>query len=530
MSIVQSFLPAALLLFLSVDLWAADVDAVGAEALAAGFLQSRSSGKLMSPGNVSLKLAYTEWSPSRPGCADYYVFNSDKGDAFVIVAGDDRVDHVLAYGEKSINMRDVPCNTRWLLDQYRDQMETLFAHSDLRLRRSSPQSDVVVEPMLTCTWNQKEPYNNECPMMYGKRCYTGCVATAMAQVMHYWKYPLVAPAVPAYTYTTTLTNQVPELLGTTFDWDNMLDDYSDNDYTSAQANAVATLMRYCGQAAKMRYGIDGSSAFLLDQLDGMKLMGYYSGATLENRYYFDDDTWDEMVRSDLMNARPVLYSGGGSETGHAFVIDGCDGILFHVNWGWGGDCDGYYTLNTMSGLSGVYHFMLHKILPETLFHKFTPQLIDVSDVGITSFTLSWIDRTPTELISDYSLHLQTYDPENETLIPINDEIEGEEGLVIHGLTQKHYTIRNLTPGGSYKYCVEAHYTDGTSKKSKIRRVTLEQGMVMDVNGDGEVSIADVNCIINAIMSNDASPRVDVNGDGEVTVADVNAVIGEIISK
>ena len=354
---------------------AAPVDATAAQAVAEGFLKSSASGKLRGGVHSSLVLAHAE-PASRAGMTDYYVFNTSDAGAFVIVAGDSRAaDQVLAYGDGALDVSSLPCNVQWLLNEYKRQMEFLRTLPDQkgpRVPRSvRASSAITIEPLLTSKWSQSEPYYDQCPTYQGDLCVTGCVATAMAQVMYYWKYPEELPALSSYT-TTSLMFEVPALPGTHLDWDNMLDVYkryrpdADDNYTPEQGAAVATLMRYCGQACYMDYTPSASGALVNNQCAALKSFGYSEEAREIERDNYSREEWDEMLLRDLSAGRPVLYSGSSWDSGHAFVLDGYSNGKYHVNWGWGGSSDGYFTLDMLG--SGEYAFnyfqdMVHNVYP-----------------------------------------------------------------------------------------------------------------------------------------------------------------------
>ena len=296
----------------------------------------------------TVRLAHVERSSSSPAVA-YYVFNASDGSAFVIVGGDDRVPPVLGYGDGAVDMASLPCAMQWLLDNYKRQMEWLHAHPGAAVEHAALRQSVAVAPMLTTTWGQRIPYNNMCPVLNGQPCVTGCVATAMAQVMNYWKFPVKAPAIAGYKTSTNMMT-VPALPQVELDWDNMLDSYPAGGYNDAQAAAVATLMRYCGQACKMDYGIASSMSWVGNQLDGMKLLRYNRDAEYVTRMDYSDEAWLSLLLDELTGERPVLYLGHGNRGSHAFVIDGYDGEKFHINWGWNGLADGYFALGAFNAV------------------------------------------------------------------------------------------------------------------------------------------------------------------------------------
>lgn len=357
-------LAAILLTLVAVTANAAPIDADAAREIAAHFMSSHTGGTRFNHSEVSWTLAHARLSSARQGAADYYVFNADDGITFIIIAGDDRANEVLAYGNGPFDASNVPDNLRWMLDQYAEQVEYLIAHpgAQTAVVRSST---TVVPQLITTEWGQRTPYRNMCPTVDGKPCVTGCVATSMAQVMKYWKHPAILPALPAYYTSQGL--RVAELPATSAEWNLMLDTYPEGAYTQEQADAVATLMRYCGQASKMDYTIGSSAAFMSDQLSGIKKFGYNQEAKLLSRSDYSDEEWMGLIIEDLSAQRPVIYCGRSVTMIHNFILDGYDGSKFHVNWGWDGMYDGYYALDAMNGggfTPSYNHTMLHGVFPE----------------------------------------------------------------------------------------------------------------------------------------------------------------------
>lgn len=403
---------------------AANVDADAAQAKAIQFMNSQPNVRFMaSPSTVTL--TYAEPSSVDVRTNAFYVFNYDGG-GFVIVAGEDRAEEILGYGDYTLDMNVIPDNMRWWLNQYKRQIEWLQEHPDVEVTTPSQLNAggmrLTVSPLLTCKWDQESPYWNQCPSYGGSTCLTGCVATAMAQVMYYWKYPAQLPAIAAYTTTTEHIN-VSALPGTTVDWNSMTDTYS-NSSSSASKAAVATLMRYCGQSCKMDYdnaNNGGSGAYCEDQLDGMKLFGYNSGATCIDRDNYSASAWNTMMQADLAAGRPILYAGDDRWAGgHAFVVDGYNGSKYHINWGWSGDGDNYFALDAFS-IDGYtfsyYQQMLYQVYPEgSVIETYAPVMADASNVGTTSFKAVWTDQTPSENVQDYTLYVTEYDPNTTTLL------------------------------------------------------------------------------------------------------------------
>ena len=288
------------------------------------------------------------------GVDGIYGFNSEGG-GFVIASADERALPVLGYSDKGIiNWQQMPDNMRaWLINY----SQAIRALGDAKLGLSEQPVNTgraAIEPLLKTQWNQYFPYWNKCPYKedLGRKCLTGCVATAMAQVMNYHQWPKEAcQAVPAYNVGFAPDiDHYDGLPATTFDWDNMLPTYEGVSSTEAQQEAVATLMRYCGQSVQMLYGTDVSSTDGGLIADALKLyFDYNPNLFYASRTYYGIDEWEDMIYQELAANRPVPYCGQTDQGGHSFVCDGYDGNgLFHINWGWGGEADGYFSLSVLN--------------------------------------------------------------------------------------------------------------------------------------------------------------------------------------
>ena len=228
---------ATLLLAVSSLTSAATVDAAAARTAAARFL-SASPVRLASS---AVSLAHAEMNTNLPNFAVYYIFNGP--DRFVIVAGDDRAQEILAYGDGNINdLATLPENMKFWLRYYKTQMEFLQSHPGLVVQKPSINDAVNVAPLITATWDQGYPYYSQCPMDGDRRSLTGCAATSLAQIFYKWQYPTSAtPVVPGYTTRTRgfVQEALPSIR---FDWENILDAYNVGYYNDNNKNAVAQLM------------------------------------------------------------------------------------------------------------------------------------------------------------------------------------------------------------------------------------------------------------------------------------------------
>ena len=266
-----------------------------------------------------------------------YIFNAEN-EGFVIVSGDDCVPSILGYSERGNLYEDkIPCNVKWLLDYYEQTISNLSSSRVQSLVNNS-NTKADISPMLDTEWGQGEPYNRLSPIVEDQRCVAGCSATALAQVIYYNRWPQGSTSsVPAYT-TITHQLEMPELPPTQFDWNNMGE------------NALSRLMQYCGQAILMDYGPNESGALPTDYAPALKqVFGYNSKVCIEARSDYSDNEWNELIYKELSEGRVVVYSGYPTlGSGHSFVIDGYKNGRYHINWGWNGNFDGYFTLNYLN--------------------------------------------------------------------------------------------------------------------------------------------------------------------------------------
>lgn len=290
----------------------------------------------------------------------YYVFNAEDNDGFVIVAGDDRMPAILGYSYNGgLDVSKAPGNLKALLRVYEGQVEFLRAHPETKVGNGAAIVGSAIDALVDCRWGQGEPYNGACPILNETRTYTGCLATAMAQVMYCHQWPLqTTKIIPAYT-TTSFGIAVEDMPVTAIDWNNMINEYTENNYTAEQATAVATLMSLCGAAVHMDY-CDFVSGSTMDQAEEAltDYFGYSNNLMRISTAGYDQEEWNETIYQELSCGRPVLYSGANSFwQGHAFVVDGYDGNgYFHVNLGWAEQTgtemtEGFYLLSDVEGYS-----------------------------------------------------------------------------------------------------------------------------------------------------------------------------------
>ena len=292
---------------------------------------------------------------------DWYVFNIGHSDGYVIAAGDDSAPAILGYADVgSLDIYNIPENMRWWLDEYARQIQFMRDNglSGTKKAKKSPVQPAI-SPLLTSRWNQGAPYNRYCPLdINGTRCPTGCVATAMAQILYYHRFKSVTETThempPFVTSNGVPVDALPA--GSVIDWDNMVDTYNNSVVTTEeQKDAVAHLMSYCGSSVQMDYKAGSSAAYSACVAPALVAFFNYGSGT---RYRYrdncglSDEEWEEFIYHELSNSRPVYYSGvSASNVAHAFVCDGYDGDgFFHLNWGWGGP-GGYYRLTAIDSVN-----------------------------------------------------------------------------------------------------------------------------------------------------------------------------------
>lgn len=302
----------------------------------------------------------------------YYVFPNANSKGFTIVSGDDRLPEIVGYSSQgSYDENNLPEGFISFMKAYQNlynkvnlgDAEALKNLAEIKAWRNkknaSAASTSAVAPLLgNIEWDQTSPYNNMCPKYDSVHvAATGCVATAMAQVMAYYKYPKQLKAdIPGYV---NRWNGIPMEIPTItqeegiYDWDNMLPKYNkEANATQQQKDAVAKLMYHCGAAVRMSYGPESGAAVSSSKL--AKYFGYDADLMMDlSRSSFTLDKWMQIIDAELAAGRPVLYGGQSSENGHQFICDGKDeNGLYHINWGWSGNQNAYFDLSILNPEKG----------------------------------------------------------------------------------------------------------------------------------------------------------------------------------
>ncbi len=367
-------------------LLAQPIDVNTAQRVAENFYNTQNQHKT----NASLSLYsinYTsQMQKSGAGAVYYYIFNDETDGGFVLVAGNKMVEPILGYStEGTFDTTNMPDNLRYWLKGYEEEIDYAIANFNEPPQESAEKWDgyinniqpktrktVVVGPLIQTKWGQGTPYNNLCPYDYnaGERTFTGCVATAMAQIMKYWGYPSAGRSSHSYVPSThpeygTLS---ANFANTTYQWSSMPNTLTSLSSSTAK-NAVTTLMYHCGVAVDMNYGTtaDGGSGAVYKHSDDLIKLGYMDANTAlwvhfgyqaysYNRSDYTYANWIAALKQMLDYGVPILYAGQSSSGGHAFVCDGYnDNNQFHFNWGWKGQDDGYFYVTSLNTSAGNYN-------------------------------------------------------------------------------------------------------------------------------------------------------------------------------
>jgi len=324
-------------------------------------------------GKVELAADNFSLAGAKASAADspaYFIFNSET-EGWVIISGEDSTVPVLARGDSGkFIVEDMPEQVRYWLERINSTIKAVRADTGIKQseqikalwanpRPVRPQEAATAKYLETACWGQgssedsSSPFNMYCPeYAEGHKSITGCVATAMAEVLHYNKYPKKGKGtIPAYT-TSSYGIEMPQIdiEGYAYNWDIPSTPYqlSEKDWSKAQKEAVAKLMLHLGCMVSMDYGPESLSSSLLISDVLSEYMGYSSASYRLYRSAGSPMDWLNVLKAEIDSNRPVIYSGkdnsGGG--GHAFVIDGYDSDnKVHVNWGWNGKNNGWFAVN-----------------------------------------------------------------------------------------------------------------------------------------------------------------------------------------
>lgn len=300
-----------------------------------------------------MQLAYTQMQYGTANAALYVFTHSNDG--FVIVSADDRTRTILGYADGAFDADNIPANMRAWLQMYADEIASLPS-TTRRLPSLEQVNDYpAVEPILgNIEWDQDEPFNNHCPIdpSTNERSVVGCVATATAQMMYHYRYPETGVGEHRYYWRGSILSV--DFSQANYDWEHMLLQYKEGNYTQVESDAVAELMYHLGVACNMWYSPNSSGATTASSLYALTTYFDYDAAVrVLMKDYMDEDFIMGEIANELVANRPIYIEAlTKKHEGHAFVCDGMQSNGYiHINWGWGGYANGYFSLSVMNPIN-----------------------------------------------------------------------------------------------------------------------------------------------------------------------------------
>lgn len=403
------------------------------------------------------------------GCSNLYVFTSDQ--AFIVMAADDRVAPVLGYSlRQGFSVEEIPDNVQWWLRGYNTQIQYAIDRggeptqaiakqwSDLIRGTVPPQEQRSwVNPLIYTTWNQNYPYNSFCPVDAagpGGHAYAGCVANGMAQIIKYYFYP--SHGIGSHSFNHTTYGNQAAIFGEAYYNLGIMPVSLTSSSTQNQINAVAMLMYQCGVSVDMSYGPTVSAASVYKIPSALvNYFGFSQSAAYVAREDYTDGAWINMIQHELNLSRPILYGGysDSQSVGHRFICDGYDtdtygAFYFHFNWGWGGNHDGYFSIDNMTPGNADFSFFQNAI------------------VGIEPSTNTAIPSTPTYTLNGDALTLNWTAPTGPSSFNVYKDYE-----LLGNTSATSFTVPHAC--GAHRYYVRSVNADGEmSLSSEILDVNV----------------------------------------------------------
>ena len=487
------------------NIFANPVDRQHAQQIGQSFLTAKIGQKT----DVKLNLVYTAATRE---AVDYYVFNNDNGNGFVIVAGDDRVKPILAYSTSGcFNPNDIADGFQFTLNTFSHEIQyirenNIEATADIDAEWESVaetgyinkvnRNRTVVGPLLSTIWNQNFPWNSQCPEDAegsGGHVYAGCVATAMGQVMKFYDWPPMGTG--SHTYNPDGYAQQTANFGETEYHFELMPNELDSLSTEEDYFYIAQFLHHCGIAVDMQYGGNGSGAYSDDVPNALRNYFRYSCDEHVTNYGggwwgqgYSNEEWAQMLKNGGLNENIPLYYSGQDDNwqgGHAFVCDGYDeNDYFHFNWGWSGKDDAWcpigavnttkYAFNTMSGFTG-------HIIPNSPEYMNRPENITdfevVENDDMTSVSISWTNP-------EYNLN-------GEPLSDVTVNVYRNSELVYTTQSNKGQRMDFVDEGleaGLYQYSIIAENEFGFNKRAYAQILVGDKCDIVfeltDEGGDG----------------------------------------------
>lgn len=470
------------------------VDTTTAKKVAVNFWKQNNAGPVVNGKTLRFQRETPDFRllPTDTLFSGFYIFNAVNGKGFVIVSANDNTIPILGYSmDKSFQVENMPPNLKDWLNGYEQQIQRadMFrcsdeTHSDWGMLLAGEPLPVKnttnVTPLLTTNWDQGWPYNLSCPYDYDAEdnTLTGCVATAMAQVLKYWEYPQIG--VGSHTYMDPNYGMQSANFETIILWNEILDTYDASTYTMMQASAISSLMYKCGVSVDMSYGPDltgGSSAYLID--NGISSFPCAKNA-LQTYFDYSDNVegvscsdytnaqWVSMLKNELDSGRVILYRGTGTNGGHAFVCDGyTSNNYFYFNWGWSGNCNGAFSLSALNTPSGDFTASQQAVIHISPTNQTAHPTYDLSMYGtLTTSDTSYSFGANHPVAINCAVANTGNATFNGYLVAIVSDINGNVVAEIPSayttITPNHYVNKNFTVQGGLPLGPGVYYVFITS--------------------------------------------------------------------
>ena len=435
-----------------------------------------------------------------------YIFHLNP-EGFIMVPADDQAVPNLAFGfDHPFESENMPHNLQALIDQYKMELLTLINNQaepsdDLTEKwdyylsgNVLPSRDRDVSPLMDAKFDQGGSWNNGVTSAIGFNGPVGCVAVAMSQVMHYWKYPEVGQGSNYYTENDYGYIEV-DFEDAYYDFDNMAATYA--------TPPSQLLLFHAGVAVNMDYDGAGSGAMVVGSYPSAfyameNFFAYSSNIFYEWKSNHSDNEYRDIIINELDNSRPVISQGYGGSAGHAWNFDGYSGNNLHCNWGWGGSSNGYYNLSTMGGFPDDQAVILG-ILPQM------PDPIALFEYEVNDETVTFIDLS--SIVNEITISTWNWD-------------FGDGNT--SSLSTPEYTYQN---GGEYEVTLVVTNMYGMISEPHTEIILIQSDMQGDVNGDSVLNILDIVIILNFVLGNDTPTAsefsvADLNNDGLLNILDI----------
>ncbi len=400
----------------------------------------------------------------------YYIYNRGSNEGFVIIAGDDELTPYIGYATTGrFIVEDMPEQLAAFLKACQERIDELVSsisyHQALQPTRPRASEPTQIAPLLgNIQWNQSAPWNNQTPVVDGEHTPVGCVAIAYTQVMRYYQWPTQGEGTFSYTEKRSDRQHSVDYESTTYDWAHMPERYADpSQATEEETKALSTLAYHAGVAVEMMYAPRGSGASMPYVDRALREhFRYDKRVSFKNRVNYTQATWEQLLRNELIAARPIVYSGYG-HGGHAFVCDGYDANgLFHINWGWGGMSDGYFNLNYLvpsdlgigGGAGGGYSLGQGAVVGIMPDRQGTSQRPESSVVTTWRFSMLF-DKGTLDATADY-------------IVALVDDATPYDDLITYGVTRLGSTDTTYLDQYARNAHIESLYQSDTITSQKLQ--------------------------------------------------------------